>query len=74
MNHYVLKQYEYPKRLSISDNSTNQNSEIIESHSIFSEGERESGKLFPCTFHGCEKQYSNKSRLLIHTRTHVFIY
>lgn len=73
MNHYVLKPFAYPKRLSISD-STKQNSESLESHSIYSDGESKSARIFPCTFEGCEKQYSSKSRLLIHTRTHVTNY
>jgi hypothetical protein len=76
MNPYVLnniKSVEYTKRLSISDNSTKQNSESLESHSIYNHSDDDSklNKIFPCTFSGCEKQYSSKSRLLIHTRTHV---
>jgi len=29
---------------------------------------------FKCNFHGCNKDYSNKSRLEIHLRTHVIFY
>ena len=75
MNHYVLKPIEYPKRLSITDIPTKQNSESLESHSLYGHSEDDSriAKIFPCTFSGCDKQYSSKSRLLIHTRTHVYI-
>jgi uncharacterized Zn-finger protein len=68
-----VKPIEYAKRLSISSNSTNQNSESLESHSVYNHSDEDSkiNKIFPCIFSGCEKQYSSKSRLLIHTRTHV---
>jgi hypothetical protein len=74
MNHYVIKPLEYSKRLSI-DHSTKQNSESLESHSVYnhSDDDNKSAKLFPCTFAGCDKHYSSKSRLLIHTRTHVYL-
>ncbi len=74
MNHCVLKPNEYPKRLSISDIPTKQNSESLESHSLYGHSEDNSriAKIFPCTYLGCDKQYSSKSRLLIHTRTHVY--
>ena len=61
------------KRLSFSDNSTKQNSESLESHSLYNHSDEDNrmNKIYPCTHKGCKKQYSSKSRLLIHTRTHV---
>ncbi len=53
--------------------STNQNTEIIEITSVINNYYITPTNNFYCKVPGCNKQYSSKSRLSIHIRTHVII-
>ena len=55
------------------DNSTKHCSESIESNSLDNNSDEENKltKIFICPISECRKKYSSKSRLVIHSRTHV---